>query len=287
MRCCICHSEARRVERVEVRSNVRRFARERFGVWQCEACRSIHACDEMDLAYYYADYPFHKLGASDMAWMLRLMYGNLVRRLRASGVHTGAEVLDYGCGSGHFLSVLRRSGFDRATGYDEFSPEYSDKRALDRTYDCVVTQDLIEHVADPLALVRELHRLTRPGGFISIGTPNAESVDLASPEDGIHSLHQPYHRHVLSKTALCRLGSDLGWELVRCYPTMYSNTLIPFLNAAFVAFYFRAYDNNLDLAIEPPKLKSWKLWTPLSLFLGLFGYFFPPRSDVMAVFRRQ
>ena len=102
----------------------------------------------------------------------------------------------------------------------------------------------------------------------------------------MHTLHQPYHRHILSKRALQGLGKELGWELLEYYPTMYANTGVPGVNSAFLEHYFKCHDNNCDLAVEPIKLSSWKLYTPVTLAHFLFGSFWPPECDVMAVFRR-
>ena len=286
MRCNLCGREPEaQPEQASVRSNVRKFAGEQFVVWRCPHCLSIHARDEVDLGRYYADYPFHRL-KDTVDWMLRAMYGNLLSRVRAAGIKPEHSVLDYGCGSGLFLAHLQKEGYTQAAGYDEYSEHYADRGVLSRSYDCVMTQDVIEHVAEPIELVRRLHELTRPGGVIVIGTPNAEAIDLNDPEARVHTLHQPYHRHILSKRALTTLGKDLGWELLRYYPTMYANTIIPGVNSAFVEHYFKCFDNNVDLALEPIRLSSLKLWSPLTAAHMLFGYFWPPECDVMAVFRR-
>jgi SAM-dependent methyltransferase len=287
MRCNVCGETASgEVEQASVRSNVRAFAHETFSVWRCPACLSIHARDEVDLAHYYADYPFHKLSETTVDWMLSAMYGQLLSRLRAAGVTEGSRLLDYGCGSGLFLSYLRQHGFSDAQGYDEYSERFADKRVLDQPFDCVMAQDVIEHVPDPQAFVQLLDELTKPGGVIALGTPNAEAIDLAQPEARVHTLHQPYHRHILSKRALQGLGKDRGWELLHYYPTMYANTRVPGVNSAFVEHYFKCHDNNCDLAVEPIKLSSWKLYTPVTLAHFLCGSLWPPECDVMAVFRR-
>jgi len=269
-----------------VRSNVRKFQSEIFELWRCPHCKSIHACDEVDLAHYYADYPFHHLGATDVDWMMRAMYDNLLSRLRQAGLDEQQAVIDYGCGSGHFLSFLESRGYQDLAGYDEYSEGFADAAVMQRQYDCVMTQDVIEHVPEPLELVETLHGLAKPGGIVVIGTPNAEAIDLQNPEPRVHTLHQPYHRHILSKTALQALGADFGWELLKYYPTMYANTRVPFVNSAFVNHYFRCFDNNCDLVIEPIKASSWKLFTPATLAHAFFGSAWAPESDVMAIFRR-
>src|SRR5690349_13358493 len=100
MHCNICGQDAGdEVEQASVRSNVRKFAGEQFAIWRCPHCSSIHARDEVDLAHYYADYPFHKLKDAKVDWMLRSMYLNLLRRVRAAGITPEHSLLDFGCGS--------------------------------------------------------------------------------------------------------------------------------------------------------------------------------------------
>jgi 2-polyprenyl-3-methyl-5-hydroxy-6-metoxy-1,4-benzoquinol methylase len=287
MRCNICGQDSGdEVEQAEVRSNVRKFQDESFVVWRCPHCKSIHARDEVDLGHYYSDYPFHKLGGNGLDWMLRAMYRNLESRLNKVGVDRESSILDYGCGSGLFLSFLEERGYTDLAGFDEYSEAYADRAAIARRYDCVMTQDVIEHVPEPLEFVETLHGLTAPGGIIVVGTPNAEAIDLGDPEERVHTLHQPYHRHILSKTALQTLGRDLGWELLDYYPTMYANTRVPFVNSAFVHHYFKCHDNNVDLALEPINPASLRLFMPDTLAHAFFGSFWAPECDVMAVFRR-
>ena len=124
--------------------------------------------------------------------------------------------------------------------------------------------------------------------MIAIGTPDAAAIDLARPDDYIHTLHQPFHRHILSTAALLQAGRGLGWALSRYYPTMYNNTLVPFINSRFVFHYMACFDNMIDVVFDPinVSLDNRKLWSPLTLYYGLFGYFHAPRTDVMAVFRK-
>lgn len=287
--CNICHADspADQLQRAQVRSNVRKFREEAFALWRCPACQSIHASDEVDLAHYYADYPFHHLGGSGLDWMLRAMYGQLLKRLRAAGFATGQSVLDFGCGSGLFLQFLADHDQGELCGYDEYSEKYGDPAVLERQYDLVLSQDVVEHVAEPWAHLRQLDGLVRPGGLIAVGTPNAEAIDLDAPETRVHTLHQPYHRHILSKTALLGVGDELGWELVKYHPTMYSNTALPFVNAPFLVHYFRCFDDTLDLAVEPIRAGSWRLWSPVTAWHALFGSLYAPETDVMAIFRKR
>jgi 2-polyprenyl-3-methyl-5-hydroxy-6-metoxy-1,4-benzoquinol methylase len=288
LRCNICKQTiSSSVEETSVRSNVRKFRDEKFRIWRCPQCRSVHAADEVDLAHYYREYPFHNIGDTDeVDWMLQAMYRKQWKRLRAAGLRREHAVLDYGCGGGAFVKFLRKQGYANVQGFDEYSQAFGDKRVLEQRYDMIITQDVLEHVPEPWDLLHTLSGLLAPKGTVAIGTPNAEALDLQHPETRVHTLHQPYHRHILSKQMLLSLGKTLGWDLLQYYPTMYSNTLIPFVNQRFLLHYFAMCDDTVDLASEPIQTQNRKLYTPITLFWALFGYFFAPETDVMVVYRK-
>jgi 2-polyprenyl-3-methyl-5-hydroxy-6-metoxy-1,4-benzoquinol methylase len=283
--CNICRHDGPQLvaEETWVRSNVRAFAGERFCVWRCSRCSSIHARDEVRLDPYYARYPFHHVPAD---WRARAMYDNQLRRLKRAGLRPHHSILDYGCGSGNFVRHLLRRGYGNAVGFDLYAEQFDDPAVLERTYDCVFAQDVIEHVPSPHGLLDEFENLTAPGSILAIGTPNAAALDLVQPERTIHALHLPYHRHILSKQALVEVGRERGWDLQRYYSTEYANTGIPFLNSSFMDFYMRVADNSIDALFEPPRFMSLLLRLPFTLFWGLCGYFTAPETDVMAIFRK-
>lgn len=282
--CIVCghESSAEREER-QVRSNVRAYAHESFWVWRCSECRSLHARDAVDLAHYYAGYPFFELPED---WRVRAIYSRQLGRLEAAGLRHGDSLLDYGCGSGAFLRHARRAGYSEAAGFDEYSQEFREPSVLERSYDCVLSQDVIEHVPDPHAHMDTLVSLTNPGGLIAIGTPNAEALDLSRAEEYRHALHLPYHRHILSKSALLGLGARRGLRLTRYLPTQYANTRIPFLNSPFYRFFMKRMDDSLDCLFDPPQLGPLVSRLPQALYLGLVGSYFAEETDVMFLFRK-
>lgn len=283
--CIVCgrSSAESSVEEASVRSNVRVFRTETFALWRCPGCSTLHARDEVDLAHYYAQYPFHDL---PIDWRIRAMYGNFRKRLERAGLRREHRILDYGCGGGHLVKYLQQAGYPNVSGFDQYSKVYGDRAVLKHRYDCIVSQDVIEHVPSPRALLEEFEEISTDQGIIAIGTPNAAAIDLKRPEDFVHTLHAPYHRHILSKDALLSLGQSRRWQLARYYPTMYSNTRVPFLNEAFYLYYTRLTDNTLDALMEPVKAGALLLRAPLTLFWGFFGSFFSRNTDVMAIFRR-
>jgi 2-polyprenyl-3-methyl-5-hydroxy-6-metoxy-1,4-benzoquinol methylase len=268
----------------EVRVNIRSLRDQRFHVWRCSRCQSLHTYETVDLAHYYKQYA---VANDSLDPMSRLFLRAQRRRLEKAGVKREHSILDYGCGNGKFVRYMREKGYTQAFGYDFYVPKFNDSSLLERRYDVIFSQDVLEHVEDPWELLESFNRLLAPGGLILIGTPNATAIDLRRPEDFIHALHVPYHRHILSQPMLMNIGKKLDWDLVKFFPHSFHSTFVPFLNYRFLTFYMASWDNTVDTLLEPLKPNLRLLFHPLALFYALFGGFFPLKSDCQIMFRRR
>jgi SAM-dependent methyltransferase len=114
--------------------------------------------------------------------------------LRPTGPGT---VLDIGCGSAKFpgavgLDISADTDADVVHDLDSFPYPIADG-----SFDQILMQDVIEHVAQPIRVFEELHRIARPGARIQLRTPHFSSV-LAYGD--------PTHRHTFSTIAIRSLG---------------------------------------------------------------------------------
>ena len=100
-------------------------------------------------------------------------------------------LLDVGCGTGLFMSVARRRGWDtfgiddsvEATTYardhfglDVFVGDFSEFEAERRRFDAITGWDIIEHAREPLALLNAMRSCLAPGGVVGLSTPNQRSI---------------------------------------------------------------------------------------------------------------
>jgi len=113
-------------------------------------------------------------------------------------VPPGGRLLEIGCACGFLLLAAQRRGF-AAEGVE--MSQWASGVARERygltvhtgrleeaglaadAFDVVVLADVIEHLTDPRATVREIRRITRPGGRVVVLTPDVGSLTarLAGP----------------------------------------------------------------------------------------------------------
>jgi len=91
-------------------------------------------------------------------------------------------VLDYGMGWASWARIARSLGC-RSYGFDlaEERREHARSHGIETdiegvAFDLINTEQLIEHVADPAALVAELASKLRPGGVLKISVPSQKGV---------------------------------------------------------------------------------------------------------------
>ena len=265
-------------------SDVRAFKQEIFELWKCPHCQSIISLSEVELARYYEGYPVHK---QTLDLWTRVAFRNLYRLLKENGLTEHSEFLDYGCGQGTFLSYLKERKFGSARGYDKYSDRYGSTAVLERKYDFILANDVLEHVLDPRALLRELSSLMTEGGTLVVCTPESSRIDLErQSNDFLHIVHQPFHTYILSKDAFADLAAEFNLEVIRSVRRFYLDTWTPTVNWRFLCEYCKSGDDTLDVGFEPPRVFR-LAFNPRLLFFALFGRVFPNRSEIIYVLKRR
>lgn len=126
-----------------------------------------------DTTKLYLDYPAH------------IVAPPLIRFVRR---HARGRILDLGCATGNYCLHLKNLGYDIAGA--DVRPEYVSIAASrgveayliergvplpDKSFDTVLLFEVLEHLEDPLAVLREASRLAR--GNVLITTPHSGGID--------------------------------------------------------------------------------------------------------------
>ena len=163
-------------------------------VWRCLGCGAGRLAAE---AVDYATDEYRTLvdgggTAEDYHRLHDAEQADKLGRLGTDGLR-GKVLMDVGCGAGSFLDLAR--GFCETTigiepsstlraaaaakGHVTFDLCHDVGREWRGRVDLAVCFSVVEHVDDPLALLREIAALLRPGGELLLSTPNRDDFLLA------------------------------------------------------------------------------------------------------------
>ena len=151
----------------------------------------------------------------------------------------GHRLLDIGCWNGYLLERIREAGlYQELYGVDIVPEGIETVRAKgfqaqvvdlnrdplpfpDEYFDGVTLLAVLEHIFDPYAVIREVHRVLRPGGELVIDVPNVASftnririllgrLPVTSTDPGWDG----GHLHYFTKHALDKFLQNEGFDIL-------------------------------------------------------------------------
>lgn len=139
----------------------------------------------------------------------------------------GQKVLDIGSGSCLALLELREMGVE-AFGVeadpnvrpiaDRFGltvhiGSIHDHPFAGESFDLIVLNQVIEHVPDPMALLRVVKVRLNAGGRVVLSFPNTASLQAARSGVCWINWHVPYHQHHFNRESFSRLAARAGYTV--------------------------------------------------------------------------
>jgi SAM-dependent methyltransferase len=161
------------------------------------------------------------------------IYEMVAEALNSRGIKN-ARILDIACGIGllhpylrPFLGdyegadIVRFSEFPEGFKFHQVDCDSGKVPVEDGAYDVVISVETIEHLENPRAFIRELARLTKPGGWLLITTPN--QLSLLSKATLVFKNHftffgkdwYPSHLSALLEVDLLRMANEVNLTEVR------------------------------------------------------------------------
>ena len=146
----------------------------------------------------------------------------------------GGKLLELGCGSGDLLVGLTALGWEgegvdvdsqaiesaRLKGVNVRLGPVEDLRYPGNFFDAVIMVHVIEHVHDPRRLLEECYRILKPGGQLSLVTPNAGSFLHRLFGRSWFALEPPRHLHIFTRQVIKKLLEDAGFDGVNVFTTI-------------------------------------------------------------------
>lgn len=201
-------------------------------VWDCKECRHIWVdpcpSEEMLFKLYEAqsEIYFEHLHGADLTNFLELLNEN-------SSVK--GRLLDIGCGNGRILqaavewnSVGVEPVASFAANASQYGKVFSTLNEVTGTFEAISIMAVLEHVLDPLMILKQAFTLAAPGALLIIEVPNghrpdASVLDLALRISGrpwtvrTAPLQTPFHLAEFSKRSLTFAVQSAGWQVERVW----------------------------------------------------------------------
>ena len=194
------------------------------------AVRLVHGRMNSRLGYHRR--PALRSGAVLLPLLIR-RDRELLGHLRYLRARTDGRVLDVGCGDGAYLKLLRSLGWSTAVGVDPDSTAVQRAGAggldvrlgtLDdvelpaESFDAITLNHSIEHVHDPVGLLRQCRRLLAPGGELIVYTPNLDGEGHRRYGRDWFHLDPPRHMVIFTPAALRATLEAAGFRDVNQLP---------------------------------------------------------------------
>jgi 2-polyprenyl-3-methyl-5-hydroxy-6-metoxy-1,4-benzoquinol methylase len=207
----------------------------RFQVFECEACGHLALDAGLPAAeverLYTTFYPRSTFDAD--AWQPAAPASRWTawwQGLHASAfrwVPANVRVLDIGCGFGEAL------GYHRARGCDAHGVEadanilrvaqrhglqvrvglFEPAAYAPSSFDVVTLDQVIEHVADPLSVLRGVEQVLKPGGMAVLSTPNARGWGARLFGRRWIHWHAPYHQQFFTTESMQSAARAAGLQV--------------------------------------------------------------------------
>lgn len=151
------------------------------------------------------------------------------------------HIFDVGCGNGSFLANMKNFGWEVCgcepdpksamiaihKGLEVHIGTIDSVSYPDNSFDVITLSHVLEHTPDPIQTLLDCHRLLKPGGILSIITPNNKSIGHRIFKQFWHSLDPPRHLVLFSPKSLTKIIESIGFNITfTTTSTWYSNNIL-------------------------------------------------------------
>ena len=157
------------------------------------------------------------------------------------------DLLDIGCGTGDFLEVAQRKGWNvtgiepnegarkianSKTKHSVYNSDYLDKLRPE-SFDVITLWHVLEHLPNLEMHIALLRSLVKPDGIIVIAVPNFKSYDAKYYKKYWAAYDVPRHLWHFSKVSISHLFKKEKLQLVKILPMVYDAYYVSLLSEKY------------------------------------------------------
>jgi len=198
---------------------------------QCQHCgivlrHPMPTTEELDAIYvdlYRSDNIFQSRTNQESGSYALKQYANF---LNTHIITPGARLLDYGCGTGELIELLRASGvgaigLERSDAARRYALAQRGLELLQGingipcgSLDIVTMIEVIEHLTDPCTVLSEIRDCLKPGGQIFITTPNRHGFRARLEGGQWREAQKKFHVILFERESLSNLLRQCGYTQI-------------------------------------------------------------------------
>lgn len=269
-----------------------------FNYYHCDACDTIfiypvpvYLLKRIYPPNYYSFVNTRKnIVVRAKEWLDRRFFRKMLRNLPGNQIN----VLDVGGGTGWILDVLKnadeRIAHTQVVDIDEHAGEIAIRNGhayfqgsmeafnTEKKFNLILMLNLVEHVADPLAILQKASTLLQPGGQIVIKTPNTRSLDARVFRRSYWGgLHCPRHWIIFSENSFRIMLGSTNLEVLKLAYTQGA----PFWAFSVIAWLHRK--GLVKISATRPIIFHW-LFAPISACFAVFDFIRRPFARTSQMF---
>jgi SAM-dependent methyltransferase len=144
--------------------------------------------------------------------------------LRSLSNHFEGKTLNAGCGNRDIAATLREFGATEVVNYDLYTNipgaitgSLEVMPFQENTFDTIICNAVLEHVVSIDLVLKELHRVLKPGGCLTASVPFLQPFHLSPTDfrrftkDGLHQLGENYGFQTVTIYPVHSIAQTLGW----------------------------------------------------------------------------
>lgn len=214
------------------------------------------------------------------------------------GIKRSVNILDFGCGKGFFLYLLKMLGYKNLSGVETSKPRadfskkltglkisndfYNGGKIMNQKYNLVTMIHVLEHIPDPfLFLDKMLHGCIEDGGSIFIEVPNINSLSSIIAKKSWAHFTPHFHTNHFTIISLKQYCFDRGLKFSTAGTFSFYNSAMGMTSALLTIF---GYRGSIFEDLKMRKLIilfSFIILLPISILLELLLSLFTNRGTVI------
>lgn len=245
--CSVCNSPLQKILEVKDHS----VSQETFTLAKCSNCRIVQttpALTEGELSKYYAseNYVSHTAKSNNLTNRLFLLARRFTLdwKLRLIPKATNQPILDYGCGTGDFLTKCIENGIT-AEGLEpndaareiatrkSNSTIHKNLEAIKSRYSTITLWHVLEHVPQLQTTLSQLKDRLEQNGTLVLAVPNYKSWDALKYATYWAAYDVPRHQWHFSKDSMETLLEKCGLKIEKIIPMKLDSFYVSLLSEKY------------------------------------------------------